>query len=167
MAVFIMYFVMLGNIGFTSVCSACSWLFPNYVCVLIILTRGPFCYSMSHTNGTQSKHIWLPIPFKVFFTQCTSIFFQKFLKIINFFYSIWRVTPGDKAGVPATKLSFTYRISILSFPHQSCCSQIQKMLPLEIWRHIVSGATDMERDREGRNPIRARQLCSGDVGFFT
>ena len=25
----------------------------------------------------------------------------------------------------------------------------------------------MERERESRNPIRARQLCSGDVGFVT
>ena len=29
-------------------------------------------------------------------------------------------------------------------------------------RHIVSGATALERERESRNPIRARQLCSGD-----
>ena len=33
---------------------------------------------------------------------------------------------GDKADVPASKLVFTYQISTLSFPHQSCRSQMQK-----------------------------------------
>ena len=40
--------------------------------------------------------------------------------------NIWRGTPGDEAYVPATKLPFTYRISTLSFPLQSCRSRMQK-----------------------------------------
>ena len=36
---------------------------------------------------------------------------------------IWRGTPSDKADVPTTKLPFTYRISTLSFPLQSCPSR--------------------------------------------
>ena len=32
---------------------------------------------------------------------------------------------------------------------------------------IVSGATALEWERECRNPVRERQLCSGDVGFVT
>ena len=36
---------------------------------------------------------------------------------------IWRGMPGDKADVPAPKLPFTYRISTLLLPLQSCRSR--------------------------------------------
>ena len=39
--------------------------------------------------------------------------------------------PGNKADVPATELSLTYRISPSSFPLQSCRSRMQKIIPLE------------------------------------
>ena len=74
---------------------------------------------------------------------------------------IWRWTPGNVADVSATStgLPFTYRISTLSSR-----SYDVMFLPLETWRHRSdsSGA-----GRECWNPVRERQLWSGDVGYVT
>ena len=80
---------------------------------------------------------------------------SKELKLFN----IWRGTQGDEADVPATKLSFTYRISTLLLP-----------LQLQLCRHISKGIIfwyPRARTTASRNPVRERQLCSGDVGFVT
>ena len=53
-----------------------------------------------------------------------SIISYSFLSI-----DIWRWTPGNVADVSATELPFTYRISTLSFPLQSCRSRMQKNNP--------------------------------------
>ena len=57
-----------------------------------------------------------------------------------------RGTPGDDADVPATKLPFTYRISALSFPLQSCRSQCNYVV---IFLRVIFC-------------IRERQLWSGN-----
>ena len=46
-------------------------------------------------------------------------------------------------------------------------SDAKKIIPFEIERHYCIGSDTSERERECRNPVRERQLCSGDVGFVT
>ena len=45
------------------------------------------------------------------------------------------MTPGNVADVSAKNLPFTYQVSTLPFPLQSCRSRMQKTIPLE--KHVT------------------------------
>ena len=51
---------------------------------------------------------------------------------------------------------------------------LELSLPIQLCRHISKGvyvlhprATALRRERESQNPVRERQLCSGNVSFVT
>ena len=65
-----------------------------------------------------------------------------------------------------------------TYPLQSCRSRTQFRHSCSRFRYncvviflkglfLYPWATALERERESRNPVRKRQLCSGDVGFVT
>ena len=73
-----------------------------------------------HENRTTKRAVG---PYIV---HCTyNVLYNTYLLFEWSLICIWRGMPDDKADVPATKLSLTYRIFTLSFPLQSCRSQIQ------------------------------------------
>ena len=75
---------------------------------------------------------------------------------------IWRGTPGDVADVPATKLPFTYLISTLSFPLQSCRSRYNCVVIFLKELFFASAS-----DSSGARVSKSGTWNSRDVGFVT
>ena len=94
--------------------------------------RTPFFFNPYHFRTHFNANRTTKRAVGPYIVHCTyNVLYNTYLLFEWSLICIWRGMPDDKADVPATKLTLTYRILTLSFPLQSCRSQMQKIIPLE------------------------------------